>query len=497
MTTAAPALRLATSQGRWVVAAAVLGSAVAMLTGTVVNVALPAIAGDLGADTTGVQWILNSYLLTLAALILLGGGLGDRYGRRRIFVWGTVVFAVASAACAAAPTLGLLLAARALQGVGAALLTPVALALLEASFVKEDRSAAIGAWSGLGGVAAAVGPLLGGLLLEVAGWRLLFLVNLPVCLAAVAIAVRHVPETRDDTVDRRLDVPGAVTGVVALAGITYGGIQLGAGLTTPVAAAFAVGLAAAVAFVLVEHRSPAPLVPPGVFTNRQFAATNVLTFVVYAALSAVFFLLVVYLQVVLGFSPLEAGAATLPATGLLLVGSSRAGRLATRIGPRLPLTVGSVLLAAGMLLYARLGPDSGYAPDVLTGVVVFGCGLVLLVAPVTAAVLAAADERHAGVASGINNAVARVAGLLAVAVLPVAAGLGGADLGDAALLEVGFSRAMTIAAALALTGAVLAWTTVDPALTVPEAPAEQHYPHEQPACYLEHPAPAVRLTAPD
>ena len=470
MTSAVPAderLAMGTPAGRWVVAATVAGSAVAMITGTVVNVALPDMAAGLDTGTLGAQWIVNSYMLTLASLILVGGALGDRFGRRRVYLVGTTVFAASSVVAAVSPTLGVLLAARAVMGVGGALLTPGSLAILESSFRRDDRSAAIGAWSGLGGVAAAVGPLLGGLLLDVAGWRVLFLVNLPVCLLAIVLTRRHVPESRDvEAGAHRLDWAGTATGALGLAGLTYGLIAVGDGIDLRVLVALGLGTASLVAFLVVERRVPGPLVPLGMFTDRVFTVANLLTFVVYAALGGVFFLLVVFLRQVLGYSGLEAGAATLPVTVLMLLLSPSSGRLAARIGPRPQLTVGPALLAVAMLGYARLGPGAGYATDVLPWVVVFGLGLATMVAPVTATVLAAADERRAGVASGINNAVARTAGLLAVAVLPAAAGLGPTALEDPDRFASGFTVAMVISAVLAAAGGALAWLGLPPGTTV-------------------------------
>lgn len=488
------ALRMGTPAGRWAVTATVTGSAVAAISGTVINVALPDIADGLDTGTLGAQWIVNSYMLVLASLILVGGALGDRLGRRRIYLIGAAVFAGASVGAAAAPTLGAMLAARAVMGIGGALLMPGSLAMLEASFHPADRSAAIGAWAGLGGVAAAVGPVAGGLLLDVTGWRVLFLLNLPVCLLAIALTLRHLPESRDaGTEGQRLDAAGTVTGTLGLGGLTYGLIALGDGVDATAITVLALGVVALAAFMAVERGVRAPLVPLGMFTDRVFAVANALTFVVYAALGGVFFLLVVFLRQVLGYSGLEAGAATLPITVLMLALSARSGRLASRIGPRLPLTVGPLLLAVGMLLYARLTAGSTYVTGVLPGLVVFGFGLVALVAPVTATVLAAADERRAGVASGVNNAVARTAGLLAVAVLPAAAGLGPTAFDDPARLAAGFGRAMTVAAALAIVGAALAWvglpSTLRPDRREPTCPEIHEHPHALVDC-----PPAARRT---
>jgi len=450
------------SAGRWVLAVAVLGSGLAFLDGTVVNVALPAIGEDLDASTSSLQWILNGYLLTLASLILLGGSLGDRYGRRRIFVFGVAWFTVASALCAVAPSADALIFARLLQGIGGALLTPGSLAMIESSFKPGDRARAIGAWSGLGGVAAALGPLLGGYLVDAISWRAIFLINLPIGVFVVLMANRHVPETKDPTATGRLDVPGAFLAAVGLAGTTYALIEAPEQGFSPAIAVTAVGgVAALIAFLVTERRSANPMMPLTIFASRQFSAANAVTFVVYAALGGVFFLLVSFLQISLGYSPIAAGAASLPVTVLMLLFSARSGALATRIGAKIPLTIGPLVIAAGMLLMLRIAPGDSYVSTVLPAVIVFGVGLTLVVAPVTATVLAAADARHSGVASGINNAVSRVAGLLAVAVLPVIAGLTGDDFYDPAAMEDGFRIAMIAAAALAALGGVIAWLTID------------------------------------
>ena len=449
-------LRVDEPAGRWVVLATVLGSALTFLDATVVNIALPQIGEDLDADLGDLQWTLNGYTLTLASFILLGGSLGDRFGRRRVFVAGTIWFAVASALCAAAPTVEVLVLARALQGIGGALLTPGSLAIISASFAGEDRSRAIGAWSGLGGIAGAVGPFVGGWLIEVGSWRWVFLANIPLAAVVVLVAVRHVPESFDPTASHRLDLPGAALGALGLAGITYASIAAGErGLDPLVVTTGAAGVLALLAFVLVERRSDHPLVPPSLFESRQFTMTNVVTFVIYAAFGAVFFLLVLQLQVVSGFSPLAAGTALLPVTLLLLVLSPRAGALSSRIGPRLPMTVGPLLAAVGLLLMMRIGPDASYLTDVLPGVVVFGLGLALLVAPLTSTVLAAAAPEHAGAASGVNNAVARTGSLLAVAMLPALVGLTGDVYRDPEAFSSGFQMAILICAGLLVLGGVL------------------------------------------
>jgi EmrB/QacA subfamily drug resistance transporter len=471
MTSAAPAtaapfpapgqLALDSGSGRWVLAIAVMGSGMAFLDGTVVNVALPQIGRELGASTSALQWILNGYLLTLASLILLGGSLGDRVGRRRVFVLGVGVFTVASLLCAVAPSAEMLVAARLAQGIGGALLTPGSLAMIEASFRPVDRARAIGAWSGLAGVTTAFGPLLGGYLVDAVSWRAIFLINLPIGILVVTMASRHVPETRDLGASGRLDVGGATLAALGLAGTTYALIEAPQHGVSPAIVLTAVaGAGALVTFLVVERRSANPMMPLSIFASRQFSAANLVTFVVYAALNGVFFLLVAHLQIAVGYSPAAAGAASMPVTAIMLVLSSRAGALAQRLGPRIPLAVGPVIIAAGMLLMTGIERGDGYVESVLPAVVVFGLGLTLVVAPVTATVLAAAEARHAGIASGVNNAVARVAGLLAVAVLPLVAGLTGDRFYDPAAMADGFRTAMVTCAALAVAGGVLAWLTI-------------------------------------
>ncbi len=450
------ALRMGSARGRWVLLTTVLGSGLALLDATVVNVALGRIGEDLDAGFEGLQWTINAYTLTLAALILLGGSLGDRLGRRRIFLIGVVWFALASLLCGLAPDIDTLIAARGLQGIGGALLTPGSLAIIAASFHSDDRSAAVGAWSGLGGIAAAIGPLVGGWLVEL-NWRLVFLVNVPVAILIIVVAVRHVPESRDPEAAGRLDVAGTTLAAVGLGVVTFGLTRAGdAGFTAPVVATVAAGLACLIGFVVVEARSASPLVPLELFRNAQFSAANVVTFLVYAALGVIFLLLVLQLQVVAGWSPIVAGSAMLPVTMIMLAFSSRAGALAQRIGPRLPMTLGPSLAAGGVLWLSTVGADASYLIDVLAPVLLFGAGLTLLVAPLTATVLDSAEDRHAGIASGVNNAVARTAGLLAVAVIPVAAGIAGADYTEPSAFDDGYGTAMLIAAGLLLVGAGLA-----------------------------------------
>ena len=446
-----PEFRYGTSAARWVLAATVLGSGVAFLDSTVVNVALPAIGSDLGTAIGGLQWTLDAYLVTLSALLLLGGSLGDRYGRRRVFVIGLVLFTAASVLCSVAPSIGFLAAARALQGVGGALLVPGSLAIIASSFHPDDRGRAIGAWAGLAGVASAIGPFLGGWLIDAGSWRLIFLINVPIAAVAGVIAVRHVPDTRDPR-QRPLDAWGAVLATVALGSLSFAAIEHHGAAS--IAAAVLAALAG-VAFLWVEHTSVHPMLPLGMFRSRQFTGANITTFAVYAGLGAGLFLLVVRLQVSLGYSALEAGASLVPFTVLMLVLSPGAGQLGQRIGARLPMTVGPLVAGVGLLLLSRIAPGDRYATTVLPAVIVFGCGMALTVAPLTAAVLAAVGDALTGTASGVNNAVARFAGLLAVAILPALAGMGSTG-SIAASLDAGYAEAMRIAAAVCALGGVAA-----------------------------------------
>lgn len=462
MVTTEAYLRYASPAGRWVLFATVLGSGVVSLDATVVNIALPRIGQDLDSGLSGLRWIVNANALTLSGFLLLGGSLGDLYGRRRMFVIGVVWFMVASAACTFAPTANILIAARALQGIGGALLVPGSLAILEASFHPDDRSAAIGAWSGLSGVAVAVGPFLGGWLVEAVSWRLIFLINVPLAMLVVWVSLRHVPETRDPNAVRGLDLPGTALAALGLAGVTYALTEGGnAGWSSPAVLATGVGGALALAgFMAVEARSPHPMLPLSLFQSRQFSAANLVTFIVYAALGGSIFLLPVVLQIVVGLSPLQSGAALVPITILMLLLSAQAGRLSRRIGPRIPMTLGPIIAGTGLALFTRLRPESSYFGDVLPAVVVFGLGLSLTVAPLTSTVLSAIGEGHAGIASAINNAVARVAGLIAVAALPGLVGISAGAYLDPGELASGFHRAMWITAGMCVLGGVVALLTI-------------------------------------
>ena len=491
-TAAGPALRLGNARGRWVIAATVLGSGMAALDATVVGIALPAIGRDFHAGVASLQWVIDAYTLTLAGLLLLGGTLGDSYGRRKVFAIGVVWFAVASLLCGVAPTAGVLIAARALQGVGGALLTPGSLAILQASFAADDRSAAIGAWSGLGGVATAIGPFLGGWLIGAVSWRLVFFINLPLAVLVLAISARHVPETKSPGPVPRLDVKGAVCISGALAGITYGLIQASSSgwASAPVLVPLGVGLVLLGLFILVEAREAQPMLPLGIFASRQFSAANAVTFVVYAALGGLLFLVPTVLQVVHGYSPIEAGTALLPVTFIMLALSARSGALAARIGPRLQMTVGPLVIAASLFLFTRIGGSGDYWTAVFPAVVVFGLGVAVNVAPLTATALAAAPADHAGIASAVNNDVARAAGLIAVAVLPALAGITGDSYLHPAELAHGFKVAAIMAAVFCAAGGVLAFFTIS---NPPRAKRPAKVPRES-SCGLE--APPLRTLRP-
>ncbi|MFE9356318.1 MFS transporter [Streptomyces olivaceoviridis] len=465
-------LRLASARGRWTLLATVLGSTVVLVGSTVINVALPRIGDDFDADLAVLQWTVNAYMLTLAGLILLGGSLGDRFGRRRIFVLGLVWFAVASLLCGLAPDTTTLIAARALQGVGGALLTPGSLAIIEASFHPDDRPRAIGLWSGFGGVGAALGPFLGGWLVDGPGWRWTFLLSIVPALLCVPVALRHVPESvgtpRTDgpltagTGGRRrigFDIPGAVLGALALALITYALTEARDGGPVAVGASVA-GVAAGAAFLRVERRSSDPMMPLSVFSSRQFTAVNLITLCVYAGTGGFFFVTALQLQIVVGYSALGAGAAMLPNTALMLLFSSRSGMLARRLGPRMPLTVGPLVCAAGMLMMLRVGPGASYLRDVLPALLVMGTGMVVMVAPLTVTLLSSVDSANAGLASGINNAAARAAGLVSVAALPLLVGMGPDSYRSDAAFDTAFSRAMPLCAALLAVGASVAFGTL-------------------------------------
>lgn len=499
MTEPSAGLRLGTAAGRGALLATVLGTGMVMLDSTIVNVALPHIGHDLKTDLAGLQWTLNGYTLTLAALILLGGSLGDRFGRRRVFLVGVCWFALASALCGLAMNIELLVAARMLQGVGGALLTPGSLALIQAGFRPEDRSKAIGAWSGLSGVATAIGPLVGGWLIEVANWRFAFWLNLPLAAFVVFWTVRHVPESRDSSAARSFDVVGAVLGAVGLAGVTYALVAApDQGASVLVVGGAVVGVLGLAGFVLLERRLAAPMMPPSLWRSATFSAVNAVTFFVYGALGGVIFFLVVQLQVVGGFSAIAAGLSMLPFTILMLALSAPSGALAQRIGPRWQLTVGPLVAAAGTLLMLRIGAHASYWLDVLPAVLVMGLGMTVLVAPLTSTVLASVEARHAGTASGVNNAVSRTGGLLSVAALPLVAGLSGTAYNQPAVFDRGFRLAVVCCAVLfAVAGVVSAVFVRRQRAAAPAAAPPARRPEWQVSCDVcfpptsqgqEHPA---------
>jgi EmrB/QacA subfamily drug resistance transporter len=470
-------------QGRWVLAVTILGSAVASLDATVVNVALPSIGRDLHAGFSGLQWTVNGYTLALGSLLLLGGSLGDRYGRRRLLVIGLLVFTAASLLCGLAPSTGLLVAARVAQGAGGAMLTPESLAIITATFRHEDRGRAIGAWAGTQGLASAVGPLVGGWLVAAVSWRLIFVINVPVAAFTIWAALRHVPETADSDASGPPDVAGALLAVAGLGGVVYALTEAPqAGDRIPVIVAGVAGAVALAGFLAVESRAREPMLPLSLFRDPQFSGANLATFALYGGLGASIFLIVLQLQVAVGWSPVTAGASLLPLTVLMLLLSSRTGALAQRIGPRLPMTVGPLIAALGLVLLGRVGGHADYVRDVLPGTVVLGLGLSITVAPLTAAVLGAVEERHAGVASAVNNAVARVAGLIAVAVLPLLSGMATTRLGSPEYIAA-YHRSMIIAALLCAAGGVVALLTVRRGAVVSPAPLPPSpmYPCQHPA----------------
>jgi EmrB/QacA subfamily drug resistance transporter len=480
------------AQGRWVLLATVLGSAIASIDATVVGIALPAIGRDFHSSLATLQWVVTAYTLTLAGLLLFAGALGDKYGRKRIFVTGVVWFAVASLLCGIAPNAPVLIAARAVQGIGAALLTPGSLAIIEASFRPEDRGKAIGAWSGLSGVGSAIGPFLGGWLIQAVSWRLIFVINLPLAVIVVAVSLRHVPESRDPQATGPVDFLGGALATLGLIGLTYGLIEgPTVGWTSPVPlTALIAGVALLAAFVVWEARSPAPMMPLSLFRSAQFNAANVATFAVYGALGGALFLLPIQLQQVSGYTALQAGISLLPITLIMLALSARSGALAARIGPRLQMTVGPLVIAAGLALFTRIGHSGNYVTEVLPAVLVFGFGLAINVAPLTSTVLSAVPAEHAGMASAVNNDVARAASLIAVAVLPAAAGLTGDSYLHPAQFSAGFHTASLIAAGVCVIGSVVAALFIRNPRKAAAAAPQQQLVH----CGLDGP-PAPPVTA--
>ncbi|MGH2985127.1 MAG: MFS transporter [Solirubrobacterales bacterium] len=456
-------LRYSSARGRWALAAVILGSGAAFLESSVVTVALPEIGRDLDLELGGLQWVMNAYLLALSALIITGGSLGDLYGRRIVFVCGLIGFAVTSLLCAVAPSGEVLIAARVLQGVTAALLVPASLAIVEASFAEEDRGRAIGAWAGWSGISSLIGPFLGGWLVDAASWRWVFAIVVIAAIVAAWLGARHLPESRaPQSGARRPDWTGSVLVSLGLAGLTYALVEAGGGgLADPaVAAAGAAGCLLLIAFLLFERRASAPMLPLAIFRSRQFSGANAATLANYLAIGALFFFLSLQLQNVLGYSALAAGAASFPATLIMLLFSPKAGELGQRIGARIPMTVGPLVLAAGLVLLSGVDRGDDYLEAVLPGVIVFGVGMTIFVAPLTATVLGALPDEQAGIASAVNNAAARLAQLFAGAALPAAAGLSATTAVGPGAFSDGYQTAMLIAAAIAALGGVISWATI-------------------------------------
>jgi EmrB/QacA subfamily drug resistance transporter len=454
--------------GRGVLVASIVGSGMAFLDGTVVNVALPALGRALHTDLAGLQWTVDAYLLTLTAFLLIGGSLGDRLGRARVFNTGVIGFALASMLCGLAPTAAMLTAARALQGVAAALLVPLSLALVRVCIREEDQGEAIGIWTGFSGVTAAAGPLVGGWLVQVASWRAIFFLNLPLGLVALWAARRSLPPQANVRSEVPLDGWGALAAALGVGGLTYASIEGPAhGWTAAPVAAAVLCIVALGAFLRLETR-PEAMMPLRLFRNAAFSATNGATLLLYTGLSASMFLLMLELQMAVGISPVSAGLMSLPATALMLVLSPISGRWGQQHGSRLPMALGALLAGAGFVALLAVGPGASTLAA-LPGVALLGLGLATAVAPLTTAVLDSVASEHAGIASGVNNAVARLAGVLGVAVIPWAAGLARAG-ASLERLTGGFHTAMLLCAGLCTCAAFVSWVWV-PAGSHRQAPS--------------------------
>jgi EmrB/QacA subfamily drug resistance transporter len=439
---------------RWTLVACILASSLSFVDGSVLNVALPAIRNSYGAAAADIQWVVNAYLLPLSALLLLGGALGDHYGRRLLLVVGTSLFALASLLCALAPSLPLLFAARGVQGIGAALLLPNSLALLNAAFSGEKRGRAVGIWAAAGAAAAAIAPLIGGWLVGTAGWPAIFYINLPLALGAILLALRFVAESREPGAGRT-DYAGALLATAGLGGLTYA-LTLWSGtrhFTDEALIVLAAGTSMLAAFLWVEYRRGSKaMMPLALFEGRCFSGLNLLTFLLYGAFGAAMLLIPYVLITSGGYSPVQAGLAMLPLPILMTAASPTMGGLAARIGPRIPLTIGPLIVAAGMVLSRLVTPDSSYWTGIFPAILVMALGMTIAVAPLTSSVLGSVEEQHVAMASGFNSAVARTGGLIATALL----GSVLASKGD--YLFAGFHAAMFISAAVAAIAALVALT---------------------------------------
>jgi len=397
--------------------AVIIGSSVVFLDGSIVNLALPKMASSMHATFAGQQWVMDGYMLTLSALILLGGSLGDILGRKKVYMWGVLGFGISSVLCAVSPTIESLIAARLLQGIFGALMVPGALAIIDTNFSAEARGKAVGYWTAATSGITAAGPLIGGYILDVTSWRWIFLINIPLLILVVWIGVPSIKETRDK-IKRHVDVVDAVLAMVSLGGITYGLIQgPNNGWDLTAIASLLFGLVATGLFMWFEHRRRDPMVPTRLFKSHNFTAANITTFAMYGGLGGFFFILTIYLQTVLHYSSLAAGLSALPVTILMIVFSGRAGALSSKFGPRWFMTIGPILAGLGILTMLPLHDGSTYIWNILPGIALFGIGLAATVAPLTTTVLASVKEEDSGIASAVNNAVSRVSGLLVVAVL--------------------------------------------------------------------------------